>query len=71
MLLEKTRYNLMELMVCVASRQLEDGRTAVIGTGMPLAAAMLAQKTISPHLVVMFEAATVNDSQRRCLRWRR
>ena len=37
------RYNLMELMVYVASHQLEDGRTAVIGTGMPLAAAMLAR----------------------------
>lgn len=53
------RYNLMELMVCVAARQLEDGRTAVIGTGMPMAAAMLAQKTTAPHLVVMFEAGSV------------
>lgn len=52
------RYNLMELMVCVASRQLEDKRTAVIGTGMPLAAAMLAQKTTAPHLVIMFEAGS-------------
>ena len=53
------RYNLMELMVCVASRQLEDGKTAVIGTGMPLAAAMLAQKTRSPNLITMFEAGSV------------
>jgi glutaconate CoA-transferase subunit B len=53
------RYNLMELMVCVASRQLEDGKTAVIGTGMPLAAAMLAQKTKSPNLITMFEAGSV------------
>ncbi len=52
------RYNLMELMVCVAARQLEDKRTAVIGTGMPLAAAMLAQKTTAPNLVVMFEAGS-------------
>ena len=52
------RYNLMELMVCVASRQLEDKRTAVIGTGMPLAAAMLAQKTTAPNLVVLFEAGS-------------
>lgn len=52
------RYNLMELMICVAARQLEDGRTAVIGTGMPLAAAMLAQKTTAPHLVTMFEAGS-------------
>jgi glutaconate CoA-transferase subunit B len=52
------RYNLMELMVCVAARQLEDGRTAVIGTGMPLAAAMLAQKTTAPNLILMFEAGS-------------
>jgi glutaconate CoA-transferase subunit B len=53
------RYSLVELMVCVAARQLEDGKTAVIGTGMPLAAAMLAQKTNAPHLILMFEAGSV------------
>jgi glutaconate CoA-transferase, subunit B len=50
------RYNTVELMICVAARQLEDGRTAVIGTGMPLAAAMLAQKTTAPNLIILFEA---------------
>jgi glutaconate CoA-transferase subunit B len=59
MALDNGRYNLMELMVCVAARQLEDGRTAVIGTGMPLAAAMLAQKTTAPNLVILFEAGSV------------
>jgi glutaconate CoA-transferase subunit B len=53
------RYSLMELMVCVAARQLEDGKTAVIGTGMPLAAAMLAQKTSAPNLIIMFEAGSI------------
>ena len=53
------RYSLVELMVCVAARQLEDGKTAVIGTGMPLAAAMLAQKTNAPHLILLFEAGGV------------
>jgi acyl CoA:acetate/3-ketoacid CoA transferase beta subunit len=53
------RYNLMELMVTVAARQLEDGKTAVIGTGMPLAAAMLAQKTRAPNLITMFEAGSI------------
>ncbi len=56
---ENGRYNLMELMVCTAAHQLEDGRTAVIGTGMPLAAAMLAQKTTAPNLIIMFEAGSV------------
>src|SRR5512133_472066 len=50
------RYTLMELMVCAASHLLEDNRTAVIGTGAPLAAAMLAQKTHAPNLIILFEA---------------
>jgi len=58
MIAANSRYNLMELMVCVASRQLENERTAVIGTGMPLAAAMLAQKTTAPNLIILFEAGS-------------
>jgi glutaconate CoA-transferase, subunit B len=52
-------YNTMELMICVASRYLEDGKTVAVGTGAPCAAAMLAQKTQSPNLVVLFEAGGV------------
>ncbi len=59
------RYSLMELMVCVAARQLEDGKTAVIGTGMPLAAAMLAQKTHAPNLIILFEAGGVAPTLER------
>jgi glutaconate CoA-transferase, subunit B len=53
------QYNLLELMVCTAAHQLEDGKSAVIGTGMPLAAAMLAQKTAAPNLIIMFQAGSV------------
>jgi len=49
----------MELMICVAARNLEDGATVVVGTGAPCAAAMLAQKTHSPNLTIMFEAGGV------------
>ena len=52
-------YNAMELMICVASRELEDGATAGVGTGAPCAAAMLAQKMASPELVIMFEAGGI------------
>jgi glutaconate CoA-transferase subunit B len=52
-------YNLMELMICVASRYLEDGKTVAVGTGAPCAAAMLAQKTCSPDLTILFEAGGV------------
>ncbi len=52
-------YNAMELMICCAARVLEDGKTVAVGTGVPCAAAMLAQRTRSPHLVIMFEAGGV------------
>lgn len=52
-------YNPMEMMICSASRYLEDGRIAAIGTGAPCAAAMLAQKTHAPNLVVMFESGGI------------
>ena len=53
-------YNTMEIMICVAARELEDGATVGVGTGAPCAAAMLAQKTNSPNLVIMFEAGGVS-----------
>ncbi len=52
-------YNPMELMICCAARSLEDGRTVAVGTGVPCAAAMLAQKTAAPNLVIFFEAGGV------------
>jgi glutaconate CoA-transferase subunit B len=52
-------YNAMELMICCAARLLEDGRTVAVGTGAPCAAAMLAQRTSAPNLVIVFEAGGV------------
>ncbi|MFO0968338.1 MAG: CoA-transferase [Gemmataceae bacterium] len=52
-------YNPMELMICCAARSLEDGRTVAVGTGAPCAAAMLAQRTTAPNLVIFFEAGGV------------
>ena len=49
-------YNTMELMICCAARELEDGSSVGVGTGAPCAAAMLAQKTHAPNLLVAFEA---------------
>lgn len=54
-----TGSNAMELMVCCAARLLEDGAVVAVGTGVPCAAAMLAQKTTAPGLVVFFEAGGV------------
>jgi len=49
-------YNMMEMMICASARLLEDGRTVAVGTGAPCAAAMLAQKTHAPNLMIAFEA---------------
>jgi glutaconate CoA-transferase subunit B len=49
----------MELMICCAARELEDGKTVAVGTGLPCGAAMLAQRTHAPNLVIMFEAGGV------------
>ena len=45
-----------ELLVTVAAGLLEDGKSAIIGTGLPLLSALLAQKTHAPTLLLIFEA---------------
>lgn len=52
-------YNRMELMLCLAARYLEDGSTVVVGTGAPCAAAMLAQRTVAPNIMILFEAGGI------------
>ena len=52
-------YSKVELMICIAARLLEDGSTVGVGTGAPCAAAMLAQKTHAPNLLITFEAGGV------------
>src|SRR5579884_1345936 len=52
-------YGAMELMICCAARLLEDGRTVAVGTGVPCAAAMLAQHRHAPNLVILFEAGGI------------
>jgi glutaconate CoA-transferase subunit B len=53
-------YNTMEMMIVAAARCLEDRATVGVGTGAPCAAAMLAQKTHAPKLVIMFEAGGIS-----------
>lgn len=52
-------YNLTEFMICAASKVLEDNKTIVVGTGLPMLASMLAQKTHAPNLLMMFEAGGI------------
>ncbi len=52
-------YSLRELMAVVAARQLLDGKAVAVGTGLPLVAAMFAQLTHAPNLVIFFEAGGI------------
>jgi glutaconate CoA-transferase subunit B len=52
-------YSPMELMICTAAACLEDGAMVVVGTGAPCAAAMLAQKSLSPNITLLFEAGGI------------
>ena len=48
-------YSKTELMICIAAREMCDGTTAFIGTGIPMLAAALAMRTVAPTLVPVFE----------------
>lgn len=48
-------YNPTELLICTASRLMEDETTAFIGTGIPMLAASLAQRQQAPNLIPIFE----------------
>jgi glutaconate CoA-transferase subunit B len=52
-------YNPTELMACVASRLLENGKSVFVGTGLPIIASMLAQRTHAPNLLIVFEAGGI------------
>jgi glutaconate CoA-transferase, subunit B len=56
---EEPQYNQIELMACVASRIFEDKKSVLVGTGLPVLCAVLAQKTHAPNLLVVFEAGGV------------
>jgi glutaconate CoA-transferase subunit B len=48
-------YKPAELLICTASRLMNDNTTAFIGTGIPMLAASLAQRMHAPNLVAIFE----------------
>ncbi len=56
---QENRYNLTELLACVAAGLLENGCSVFVGTGLPLVAGMLAQRTHAPGLLIIFEAGGI------------
>lgn len=52
-------YTSTELLTAVASRLLEDKKSVLVGTGLPMLAALLAQRTHAPGLLIIFEAGGI------------
>lgn len=55
----KTKYSPTELLATVAAKLLEDKKSVFVGTGLPMIAAMLAQRTFAPNLLIIFEAGGI------------
>ena len=54
-------YNQVELMASVAAKLLEDNKSVLVGTGLPVLAAMLAQRSNAPNILIMYEAGGVGS----------
>ena len=50
------RYNLREYLAFSGASVLEDNKSVFVGTGLPIIATMLAQKSHAPNLLIIFEA---------------
>ncbi|MFH1382063.1 MAG: CoA-transferase [Chloroflexota bacterium] len=50
------KYNLREYLAFIGASMLEDNKSVFVGTGLPIIASMLAQKTHAPNLLIIFEA---------------
>ncbi len=60
--MDSVKYRPIEMMAVAASRILEDKKSVFVGTGLPMIAAILAQKTHAPNLLIMFESGGVGAS---------
>lgn len=49
------KFKLSELMVVAAAREIRDGEIVIVGTGLPILAAALAQKTHAPNSTMAME----------------
>ncbi|HVN96368.1 MAG TPA: CoA-transferase [Syntrophorhabdaceae bacterium] len=58
----KPNYNIREYLAYLGAVALEDRKAVFVGTGLPIIAAMLAQKTHAPHLLIMFEAGGIGPN---------
>src|SRR5512137_1829089 len=59
MTVQVATYTSTELLTTVASKLLEDKKSVLVGTGLPMIAGMLAQRTHAPGLLIVFEAGGI------------
>lgn len=52
-------YNTTELMAYVAAKLLANKKSVLVGTGLPIVAAIFAQRTHAPELLIVFEAGGI------------
>ena len=57
---EYTNFTLQEMMAVAAAREIKDGEKVIIGTGLPLLGAFLAQKTHAPNMVAIYESGAID-----------
>jgi len=55
-----TRFTMQEMMAVAAAREIEDGEKVIIGTGLPLLGAFLAQKTHAPNMIAIYESGGID-----------
>jgi glutaconate CoA-transferase subunit B len=56
---QEGKYNLREYLAFTGATMLEDKKSVFVGTGLPIIATMLAQKTNAPNLLAVFEAGGI------------
>lgn len=54
------QFTLQEMMAVAAAREIKDGETVIIGTGLPLLGAYLAQKTHAPNMIAIYESGAID-----------
>jgi glutaconate CoA-transferase, subunit B len=60
MISDYTKFTMQEMMAVAAAREIRDGEKVIIGTGLPLLGAFLAQKTHAPNMVAIYESGAID-----------
>ena len=61
---EEQYYTATHLMAVTAAKLLQDEQAVFVGTGLPMIAAMFAQRTHAPNLLMIFEAGSIGTQLR-------